>query len=107
MHGDIHHGNILDFGDRGWLAIDPKGLYGERIFDYANIFCNPDFITVTNPGRFERQLKIVSELATIAPSQLIKWVIAYAGLSSAWHLEDGTDPSISLAIVEKALALNC
>ena len=26
LHGDIHHGNVLDGGDRGWLAIDPKGL---------------------------------------------------------------------------------
>jgi streptomycin 6-kinase len=42
LHGDIHHGNVLDFGPRGWLAIDPKGLCGERGFDYANIFCNPD-----------------------------------------------------------------
>ena len=30
LHGDIHHGNILDFGPRGWLAIDPKGVSGER-----------------------------------------------------------------------------
>src|SRR4029077_18089802 len=30
LHGDIHHGNILNFGPRGWLAIDPKGLMGER-----------------------------------------------------------------------------
>ena len=30
LHGDIHHGNILDFGARGWLAIDPKRLQGER-----------------------------------------------------------------------------
>src|SRR5919112_3062939 len=30
LHGDIHHGNILDFGSHGWLAIDPKGLLGER-----------------------------------------------------------------------------
>jgi streptomycin 6-kinase len=41
-HGDIHHRNVLNFGSRGWLAIDPKGLIGERYFDYANIFCNPD-----------------------------------------------------------------
>lgn len=38
LHGDIHHQNILDFGYRGWLVIDPKGLFGERAFDYANIF---------------------------------------------------------------------
>lgn len=28
LHGDIHHGDILDFGDRGRLAIDPKRLKG-------------------------------------------------------------------------------
>ncbi len=42
LHGDIHHDNVLDFGARGWLAIDPKGLIGERGFDYANLFCNPE-----------------------------------------------------------------
>ena len=42
LHGDIHHGNVLDFGPRGWLAIDPKRLAGERGFDFANLFCNPD-----------------------------------------------------------------
>ena len=51
LHGDIHHGNILDFGARGWLAVDPKGLVGERGLDYANLFCNPDTATATGPGR--------------------------------------------------------
>ena len=49
LHGDIHHGNILDFGERGWLAIDPKRLVGERGFDYANIFCNPDLDDPSRP----------------------------------------------------------
>ncbi|HKH08208.1 MAG TPA: aminoglycoside phosphotransferase family protein, partial [Agromyces sp.] len=40
LHGDLHHGNVLDFGVRGWLAIDPKGLLGERAFDYCNMLCN-------------------------------------------------------------------
>ena len=30
LHGDLHHDNVLDFGARGWLAIDPKRLVGER-----------------------------------------------------------------------------
>jgi streptomycin 6-kinase len=51
LHGDIHHENILDFGKKGWLAIDPKGLLGERGFDYANIFCNPEMGIATKPGR--------------------------------------------------------
>jgi hypothetical protein len=49
LHGDIHHDNILDFGRRGWLAIDPKRLFGERGFDYANLFCNPDLSDPSHP----------------------------------------------------------
>ncbi len=59
LHGDIHHGNVLDFGERGWQVIDPKRLYGERGYDYANLFTNPDAKTAQAPGRFERQLEIV------------------------------------------------
>jgi hypothetical protein len=33
----------------GWLAIDPKGLVGERGFDFANIFTNPDLDNPTRP----------------------------------------------------------
>ncbi|MFX5957215.1 aminoglycoside phosphotransferase family protein, partial [Acinetobacter baumannii] len=63
LHGDIHHGNILDFGPRGWLAIDPKGLFGERDFDFVNLFRNPDEATALSPGRFARQLAVVTEAA--------------------------------------------
>src|SRR3546814_20543701 len=42
LHGDIHHANVLDFGPRGWLAIDPKRLVGERGSDFANLFPHPD-----------------------------------------------------------------
>ena len=28
LHGDLHHWNILSDADRGWMAIDPKGVIG-------------------------------------------------------------------------------
>ena len=31
LHGDIQHHNIRLHPVRGWLAYDPKGLYGERL----------------------------------------------------------------------------
>ncbi|MGI4800357.1 MAG: aminoglycoside phosphotransferase family protein [Janthinobacterium lividum] len=31
LHGDLHHDDVLDFGDRGWLAIDPEGPIGKRL----------------------------------------------------------------------------
>src|SRR5262249_17365982 len=75
LHGDMHHGNILDFGPRGWLAIDPKGLVGERSFDYANIFCNPDNALATAPGRLARQVLVVADGATLEPDRLLAWII--------------------------------
>ena len=65
LHGDIHHDNVLDFGERGWLVIDPKRLYGERAFDYANIFCNPNYGIATDPDIFLRRVEQVCQLAQI------------------------------------------
>jgi streptomycin 6-kinase len=102
LHGDIHHGNILDAGPRGWLAIDPKGLVGERGFDFANIFCNPDLETATAPGRLARQASVIAEAAGLDRMRLLKWVLAYAGLSAAWMLEDGHRPDLELTVAELA-----
>lgn len=102
LHGDIHHGNILDFEAHGWLAIDPKRLQGERGFDYANIFCNPDFAVATATGRLHRQVGIVAEAAKLDRVRLLKWILAYAGLSAAWTLGDGDEPDIALAVAELA-----
>lgn len=89
LHGDAHHGNILDSGERGWLAIDPKRVSGERYYDYANVLCNPDLKTCIDPMRFARQLEIVIYVAGLDRQRLLKWVMAQAGLSAAWFLECG------------------
>jgi streptomycin 6-kinase len=109
LHGDMHHGNVLRFGARGWLAIDPKGLIGERGFDHANIFCNPDDQTAATPGRLARQISVVAEAADLVPNRLLSWVLAWAGLSAAFSLEDGLAPNTArLTIAEFAAAqLNC
>jgi streptomycin 6-kinase len=104
LHGDIHHGNVLDFGARGWLAIDPKGLVGERGFDFANLFCNPDRETAVVPGRLARQADVVAVAAGLERGRLLRWVLAYAGLSAAWSLEDGDPPGVALAVAELAAA---
>ena len=98
LHGDIHHQNILDSGIHGWIAIDPKGLLGERGFDYANIFCNPDQDIATRPGRLAQQATIVAKAAALEYSRLMKWILAYAGLSAAWSLQDGDSPDLALAV---------
>lgn len=104
LHGDIHHGNILNFGPRGWLAIDPKHLIGERGYDFANLFCNPDAIVATQPGRLQRQVSVVADAAQLEPKRLLKWIFAYAGLSAAWTLSEGEKPDLALTVAEIAAA---
>jgi len=104
LHGDIHHDNVLDFGPRGWLAIDPKGLVGERTFDFANILRDPedqpDFV-VENVGR---RSHVLAQAAGVERTRLLQWVLAFAGLSAAWILEDGMTPDLDLAVAERAAA---
>lgn len=104
LHGDIHHGNILHFGERGWLAIDPKGLMGERGFDYANIFCNPDHATATAPETYARRVDVVATAATLDRKRLLQWILAWGGLSAAWHLGAGTSPDTAHKVAELAAA---
>ena len=85
LHGDIHHGNVLDFGDR-WAAIDPKGLVGHRAFDLANILCNPTEAAAL--GHLEERLDTISRLGGLTPSVLREWTIAWCGLSLIWSRDD-------------------
>lgn len=88
LHGDVHHDNVLDFGERGWLAIDPKNVVGERGYDYANLLTNPDLSTAADPQRFHRQLDVIVSASGLERERLLRWVIAFAGLSAAWFAED-------------------
>jgi streptomycin 6-kinase len=107
LHGDLHHGNVLDFGARGWLAIDPKGLLGEATFDYCNVLCNPSHERALVPGRLDRQFEVVVDSTGLEPSRLARWLVAWCALASTWFTLDD-DPGhadSSAAIGELALQL--
>ena len=109
LHGDLHHDNVLDFASSGWLAIDPKGLLGERGFDFANIFTNPDLghpehYVARVPSIFKLRLAIVTEIAGINRERLLQWIIAWCGLSAIWSLECNDRISVQVEIAELAIA---
>jgi streptomycin 6-kinase len=110
LHADLHHDNVLDFEGRGWLAIDPKCVIGDRAFEYTILFCDPDLAdpeppVAIVPGCFERRLEIVLAKSGLERRRLLRWIVAWCGLSAAWFLSDD-DPlaEINLGILEKALA---
>jgi streptomycin 6-kinase len=104
LHGDLHHENVLDGGPRDWLAVDPKGLVGERGFDYAFMLCTPDLETAGAPGRLARRARIICDEADLAPERFLRWVVACAGLSASWTLDWGEDATPALTIAHLAAA---
>ncbi|GAA1804582.1 aminoglycoside phosphotransferase family protein [Agromyces neolithicus] len=107
LHGDLHHGNVLDFGERGWLVIDPKGLLGEAAFDYCNLLCNPSHERALAPGRLQRQFGVVVDATGVDAARLADWLVAWCALSSTWF-EIDDDPRLAAsaaAIGEGALEL--
>ncbi|RYE34887.1 MAG: APH(6) family putative aminoglycoside O-phosphotransferase [Hyphomicrobiales bacterium] len=110
LHADLHHDNVLDFEGRGWLAIDPKSVIGDRAFDYTILFCDPDLAdpeppVAVAPGAFERRLEIVLARSGLERQRLLRWIIAWCGLSASWFLED-EDPlaQVNFAVAERAIA---
>ena len=101
------HGNVLDFGERGWLAIDPKGLLGDAAFDVCNLLCNPSHERALEPGRLERQFGVVVAATGFEPARVADWLVAWCALSSTWFAIDD-DPRLAAsaaAIGELALTL--
>ncbi|MDF5919205.1 aminoglycoside phosphotransferase family protein [Pseudomonas aeruginosa] len=104
--GDIHHGNVLDWRARLASHRPQTRLYGERGYDYANLFTNPDAKTAQAPGRFrapagDRRRRQRPERA--AACCCGSWP---GPDSAAWFDEDGSreETDAELAIARLALA---
>jgi streptomycin 6-kinase len=91
LHGDLHHGNVLDFGASGWRAIDPKHVTGDRAFDFANILCNPEADVAVRSGRVHRQTEVIASTTGIEADRLLAWTVAWCGLSATWEAQAGRD----------------
>ena len=99
LHGDLHHENIL-YSKRGWLAIDPKGLTGDRHYDVANLFCNPDDqeSLVLNPERIKMLTnKVVSQLS-MERTRVLQFALAHAVLSATWSLLEDRHSNATLRL---------
>lgn len=104
LHGDMHHENVLADGDGGWRAIDPKGVWGDPGYDYANIFLNPIAASEIAIARVAPRAAIVAARRGADPVDVLAWAEAHAMLSAAWTLEEGGDPAWAWDIAEIARA---
>lgn len=105
LHGDIHHRNVLDAGVDRWLAIDPKGLYGERTVDFVNLFRNPSSEIAVDPKRFADRIDKITNTARLDPLRLASWIAAFCSLSLVWDYYPEGSPDTDRATAQLALDL--
>ena len=89
LHGDLHHYNILQHQSE-WLAIDPKGIMGEREFEIGAFLRNP-FCVVEDPletKALARNLDWVIDLTAFNRERVLSWCIIQAILCVCWYVED-------------------
>lgn len=103
LHGDIHHENIMQSSQRGWVAIDPQCLYGENTYEFANTFYNPNGYSelLESADSIQSRSRIFSSRFGIDPKRILEFAVAYGCLRAAWCIEDGQDPNPVLNIAAK------
>jgi streptomycin 6-kinase len=87
LHGDMQHYNVLRARRADWLAIDPKGLVGDRSFDVCQFLSNPRPTTVTVEG-IRRRLDIFCAELGLDRRRTRDWCLVHAVLDACWSFED-------------------
>ncbi|WP_096156025.1 MULTISPECIES: aminoglycoside phosphotransferase family protein [Bacillus] len=90
LHGDLHHYNILSCHARGWVAIDPKGLVGEREYDVIQFLLN----RLPNDNKthvIQKRIEIFVEQLDLNKERLLLWGYVHSILSVCWSIEEGGD----------------
>lgn len=101
LHGDLHHFNVLRSDRAHWLAIDPKGLVGDRCFDVCQFLVNPGRMAATVN---RRRLDQFSALLGLDRRRLAQWAFVHAVLDACWDFEDGQDWRRTVAYAEETLS---
>jgi streptomycin 6-kinase len=88
LHGDLHHFNVMCSTQRGWLAIDPKGIVGPRVYEYVIALCNPTLhiLIVANLQRMGRQASIMAERSGVDRQLILQFTFIHALQVAAWCL---------------------
>jgi streptomycin 6-kinase len=107
LHGDLHHDNVLRDARRGWLAIDPKGVIGERAYECGALLRNPteDAPRFADPAIIDRRVRIICERLGLDRARVIGWCFAQAVLSAVWAMQDGHVDRRGLVTAEATLPL--
>lgn len=91
LHGDLHQDNILSAGREPWLAVDPKGVIGEAVYETGALLRNfwPDILSLPDPKYLmTRRIDQLSEALGFDRERIYGWGFSQAVLSVLWSFED-------------------
>lgn len=92
LHGDLHHENILLSETReDWLAIDPKGVIGEPVYEVGAFIRNPypylldrsDVSQITS-----HRLDLFADYLDLDRHRLKEWSYVQAILAACWAVDE-------------------
>lgn len=84
LHGDLHYGNILFSNQRDWLAIDPKGVIGEREYEIPL----PKLTSTLNEQQLQNNLNWFIAATGFDKERIISWLFVKMMLAAWWSFED-------------------
>jgi streptomycin 6-kinase len=91
LHGDLQHYNILQDRERGWVAIDPKGVVGELEYELGAALRNPTERpdVFVSPTTIETRVNTLASALSLDARRVTAWAFAQGVLSVIWGVEDG------------------
>ena len=91
LHGDLHHDNILSAARQPWLAIDPKGVVGDPVYEVGALLRNPVPQVYSHPhpvALTRRRVDLLADRLGFDRRRIVGWALAQAVLSAWWSIED-------------------
>lgn len=107
LHGDLHHENIRQ-SSRGWLAFDPKGVWGDPVYDVARAMLNPIGISegLATPALMQTRADCYARAFGVESRTVLEWACIDAAISVIWAEQDG-HPSTERRVLLSLLLSLC
>jgi streptomycin 6-kinase len=88
MHGDLNFDNIIQ-SDRGWLAIDPKGIIADPCYEFGVVFRNPNDEPhrISTTGRILNFARLLASGTGFDEERILQFGFVHVAMSLAYHFD--------------------
>jgi streptomycin 6-kinase len=106
LHADLHHSNILSSERNSYIAIDPKGMYGDPVYELGAWIRNPmpEILKASDlESIFVGRICMMSDALRFDRKRAWRWAYSQAWLAAVWALEDKSSDSGSWLQIARAI----